>query len=82
MPGKRDAVNTKCRKPTPRTRYCTLPPSMTGVPCGQRVTSGCSSGRSGEIDLMPRNDVILTVLAFVLTMNALAVLVVARAHSS
>jgi len=31
---------------------------------------------------MPRNDVILTVLAFVLTMNALAVLVVAQAHSS
>ena len=47
-----------------------------------RQTSGRSSGTSGEIDFMPRNDVILTVLAFVLTMNALAVLVVARAHSS
>ena len=52
------------------------------APAVSASPSGCSSGRSGEIDLMPRNDVILTVLAFVLTMNALAVLVVARAHSS
>jgi len=31
---------------------------------------------------MPRNDVLLTVLAFILTTNVLAVLVVARAHLS
>jgi hypothetical protein len=47
-----------------------------------RQTRGHSSGTCGEIDLMPRNDVLLTVLAFMLTTNVLAVLVVARAHLS
>jgi len=56
---------------------------MIGVPLlSTRQTAGHSSGTCGEIDLMPRNDVLLTVLAFILTTNVLAVLVVARAHLS